>query len=201
MPLVRRKVWNNGRKWVGNLLPALFFIPFAGLGIKWMLDKNSIFGPGLWLVVVGTVMGWIGLNLFGLYGNAFMRRELQRDLKARGCDFDVPHFFVGFTTPRFFNVLDAHEDIGFVFLHSEVLEFVGEAHTVKVPRHEITNIYFRPNIHTWVGLGRWISVEGARKDKKFRLSIEPREKNFLLLNLLSSKEIRGRLLSWAGKRG
>jgi len=196
---VRRKVWNNGRKWAGNLLPALFFVPFAGLGVKWMLDKGSIFGPGLWLVVVGTVLGWLGLNIFGLYGNAFMRRELKRDLTAKGVDFNVPHLFVGFTTPRFFNVLDAHEDIGFVFLRQEILEFVGESHNLKVPRNEVTNIYFRPNIHTWVGIGRWICIEGTHKDKKFRLSIEPREKNFLILNLLEGKQTQMRLLKWAGK--
>jgi len=200
MPLVASRVWNNRRKWIGNLLPALFFIPPTALGVKWMLDNSSIFGKGMWLVVLGTVLGWIGLNLFGLFANAFMRRELTRELKAKGVDFDAPHFFVGFTTPRFFNVLDAHEDIGFLFMRKEILEFAGESHSLKIPRADIKRIRFRPNVHSWVGLGRWICVEGVQKNTNFRLSIEPREKNFLLLNLIDSANVRKQIEKWAFKK-
>jgi hypothetical protein len=199
MRLVARKVWTNGRKWVGNLVPALFFLPFVAWGVHLMLKTDQILGSGLWFVAIGVLLGWIGLNIFGLSGNAFMRRELKRNLVAKNVSFDDPHFFVGFSSPRFFGVLDAHEDIGFLFLHEESLEFVGELNQVKIGKAEIQQIRFRPNVHTWVGLGRWISIDGQRKKSRFRMNVEPREKNFLLLNLLGSRAVKEQLRAWAAK--
>jgi hypothetical protein len=197
--LVARKVWTNGRKWVGNLLPALFFMPPVAWGIYWMFKNDQILGPGFWYVALGTLLGWIGLNIFGLTGNAFMRRELKRNLIAKNVAFEDPHFFVGFSSPKFFGVLDAHEDIGFLFLRESTLEFVGEVNQVKIARGEIKEIRFRPNIHSWVGLGRWISIDGLRKKSRFRMNIEPREKNYLLLNLLTSRRVKEELQAWAAK--
>ena len=196
MPLVARKVWNNHRKWLGNLLPALFFVPPAAWGIYLMLRENNPLSSGLWFVLLGTLLGWIGLNLFGLYQNGFMRRELKRELTAKGVSFDDPHLFVGFASPRFVSVLDAHEDLGFLFLRAEYAEFIGEKSELKVPTNEITNIRFRPNIHTWVGLGRWICIEGVQKKTNFRMSLESREKNYLMLNLLESQKIKKQIQSW-----
>jgi hypothetical protein len=198
MRQVARKVWTNRRKWLGNLLPALFFLPFLVWGIYWMHQNDTILGKGLWLVALGTALGWVGLNIFGLVGNAFMRRELKRELIAKGINFDDPHFFVGFASPKFINMLDAHEDIGFLFLRAEIVEFVGESNDVKIPRGEITRIHFRPNVHTWVGLGRWICIEGTHKKVRFRMSVEPREKNYLLLNLFTSGAVRAKIEAWRG---
>ncbi|MBC8064465.1 MAG: hypothetical protein H7Y17_06525 [Chlorobia bacterium] len=191
-----RKVWTNRRKWLGNLLPALFFLPLNVWGIYWMMQNETILGKGLWLVALGTVCGWIGLNLFGLVGNAYMRRALKRELVAKHVDFNDPHFFVGFASPKFINILDAHEDIGFLFLREEMVEFVGESNNVKVPKVQIQRVIFRPNVHTWVGIGRWICIEGLHKKTRFRLSIEPRERNFLLMNLIGSGAIKKRILDW-----
>jgi hypothetical protein len=196
MPEVAAKVWTTQRKWIGNILPALLFIPFVAWGIVWMLQKDEIYGRGLLLVAIGVAAGWIGLNFFGLFGNGFMRRELKRILTARGIDFSDPHYFVGFATPRFSSVLDAHEDIGFLFLRPDTLQFVGEQHELKVPRSEISKVRFRPNVHSWVGLGRWISVEGVQGGTRFRMNVEPRERNYLLANLLSSKCIKRAILRW-----
>lgn len=199
MPLVARKVWTNRRKWLGNLLPALFFLPPMAWGIYWMLQKDEILGPGLWWVIGGVLAGWLSLNLFGLIGNSFMRRELKRELVAKHVDFADPHFFVGFASPKFTNILDPHEDIGFVFLRENSVDFVGEDNNVKIPRAEIQRIFFRPNVHTWVGLGRWICIEGLRKKTRFRMHIEPRERDFLMLNLLSGRKVRDQIEAWFKK--
>lgn len=196
MPLVARKVWTNSRKWAGNMLPAIFLLPFAGYGVFLMLKTNDVLGPGFWWVVAGVGSGWVALNLFGLIGNAFMRRELKRELVAKHVDFDSPHFFVGFASPKFTNILDPHEDIGFLFLREGSAEFIGEANNVKVPKPEIQRIFFRPNVHSWVGLGRWICIEGLRKQTKFRMHIESREKNFLILNLLGSRKVKDQISAW-----
>lgn len=165
-----------------------------------MVENDAILGKGLWLVCGGVALGWIGLNLFGLPGNAFMRRELKRELMAKGVDFTDPHYFVGFASPRFFNMLDAHEDIGFLFLHPESLEFVGEANRVKVPKSEVRQAKFRPNVHTWVALGRWISIDCIRSNKRYRLNVEPRERNFLLMNLFAGGAMRRQIQVWLGPR-
>lgn len=193
------RVWTNRRKWIGNLLPTLFFLPPVILGVIWMNQNSAIWGKGLWLVVSGTFLGWVALNFFGLWANGFMKRTVKRELTAKLVNFEDPHIFVGFAKPRFFSMLDAHEDIGYLFLRPEILEFVGEVNHVKINRADIQQVRFRPNVHTWVGLGRWITVEGKLKETTFRLSIEPRERNFLLLNLLASGKIRDRILRWAAK--
>jgi hypothetical protein len=193
MPVVAGKVWTTRRKWIGNLLPTLFFLPFVSWGVVWMFQKDEIYGRGLLLVAIGVLAGWVGLNLFGLLGNGFMKRELKRTLSARGVDFSDPHYFVGFATPRFSSILDAHEDLGYLFLRADALEFVGEEHELKIPRSEISKVRFRPNVHTWVGLGRWISIEGAHESARFRMNIEPREHNYLIGNLLISRSVRDAL--------
>lgn len=200
MRQVAAKVWNNRRKWVGNLLPALFFLPPVILGILWMHKNNAIFGYGLWMIGLGTLLGWVGLNLFGLFANGFMKRQIRRELMAKDVSFDDPHFFVGFATPRFINMLDAHEDVGYLFLRESYIEFIGESNQVKIPRSEVHSVRFRPNIHSWVGLGRWICVEGERKGKRFRLSVEAREKDFLMLNLFASGNVRRVIAAWLAKR-
>lgn len=174
-------------------------LPLVGWGVLWMLERDTILGLGLWLVVGGVALGWIALNLFGLPGNAFMRRELKRELSSRGVDFSDPHYFVGFASPRFFNMLDAHEDIGFLFLRAETLEFVGEENRIKVPKFEVKQVRFRPNVHTWVGLGRWISIDCLRDAKRYRINVESRERNFLLLNLFASKSVKREIQAWLTK--
>lgn len=196
MPLVARKVWTTRRKWLGNVLPALFFLPPVAWGVYWMLENEVILGPGFWWVVAGVVAGWVALNLFGLFGNAFMQRELKRELAAKHVDFTDPHHFVGFASPKFTNILDPHEDIGFLFLRDGLMEFVGETNDVKIPKAEIQRVFFRPNVHTWVGLGRWICIEGTRKNTRFRMHIESRERDFLLLNLLGSRAVRRKIEGW-----
>ncbi len=203
MPLVatKRKVWTTRRKLIGNVLPALFFLPFVAYGIYWMLDRDDILGPGLWWVVAGVVAGWVALNFFALFGNSFMRRELKRELTAKRIDFSDPHFFVGFASPKFTNILDPHEDIGFLFLRNGVAEFVGEDNQVKVPKGEIKRVFFRPNVHSWVGLGRWICIEGVRKEARYRMHVESRERNFLMLNLSGGKKVKDQIAGWLKEPG
>ena len=101
---VAARVWTNRRKWIGNLLPTLFFIPPVIFGVTWMNQNSAIWGKGLWLVVSGTVLGWIALNFFGLWANGFMKRTVKRELTAKLVNFEDPHIFVGFAKPRFFSM-------------------------------------------------------------------------------------------------
>jgi hypothetical protein len=60
-------------------------------------------------------------------------------------------------------------------------------------------VRFRANVHTVIGLGRWISIEGFADGKPIRLLIEPRERPQLLGNLRYSKRLAQRIRRWASE--
>jgi hypothetical protein len=196
MRLVKPTVWTTRRKWLGNLIPALFYLPPLAYGIFWMTQKDEILGVGLVYVAVSPVLAWIALNFFGLFENSRMRRELTRELRARESGLPDDALFVGFATPKYHGVLDAHEDVGFLIFGDSELEFRGERRSVQVPRREIALVRFRPNVHTLVGLGRWISVEGVSKGQPFRLLVEPRVRATMLGNLRQGKALKSRIEVW-----
>jgi hypothetical protein len=189
-------VWNQQRKALGNLIPAVFWFVPTSAGLAWMVIHAEIMGPGLNAVIAGTVIGWLALNQFGGYTNGRLRRQLERILRARGDSKDVGGTFVGFATPKYSSLWDAHEDVGFLLMLPDRLRFVSETRTVEVRRSEITQVRFRPNVHTWVGLGRWVSVEGVAAGRPIRLLLEPRERITMLGNLRRGVRFRRELQTW-----
>lgn len=195
MPAVTAKVWTTGRKWAGNILPALFYLPLAISGGIVMWRRQEFFGLGLWLLCGSVLVGWLALNFFGFIGNGFAKRQLRREINARvGLPNDAP--FVGFARPGFRGALDPHEDLGFLVLKEDRLELLGESVTIELPRVNVTAVRFKPNIHTWVGLGRWISVEATIEGKKASVLIEPRERATMLGNLIFGKNLAWSLKAW-----
>jgi hypothetical protein len=188
-------VWTPIRKLMGNIVPAIFWLPLATCGIYIMFDGHRVASAGLWCLVGATFAGWVGLNLFGLFQNGVMRRQLSRILNA---DEDLPadRFFVGFTTPKYTGLLDAHEDVGFLCFTPKALLFVGERRTVEMPRDCVRGVVYRPNAHTILGLGRWISIEGEASRHPVRMLVEPRERPTMLGNLLYGRRLRSRVESW-----
>ena len=63
-------------------------------------------------------------------------------------------------------------------------------------KDQIKGVRFRPNVHTMVGLGRWVSVEATAAGKPIRLLVEPREKRTMLGNKRYGKALRTRLEAW-----
>jgi hypothetical protein len=196
-PLVAATVWTPIRKMMGNIVPAFFWLPLAVYGVYIMFASHRIVTAGTWSLVGATVLGWIGLNLFGLFQNGVMRRRLARILNE---DEDLPkdHAFVGFTTPKYSGLLDAHEDVGFLCFTPTALLFVGEARTVEMPRECVRGVVYRPNVHSLVGLGRWISVEGEASHHPVRMLFEPRERPTMLGNLLYGPRLRKKIEAWIG---
>ncbi|MFQ3588511.1 MAG: hypothetical protein SNJ76_12735, partial [Fimbriimonadaceae bacterium] len=68
---------------MGNLVPALFGLPFGVAGVAWILRFQEIFSPGLALVAVCPVVAWWAVDRMGLYDNEAMRRESEARLAAR----------------------------------------------------------------------------------------------------------------------
>ncbi len=197
MPGMTPTVWTARRKWLGNLAPLLVWLPFAIGGFAWMAIRRSTIGPGLLLLILATVLGWVALNQFGLFENARMKAQLKRILASRGEALpDVDRWFVGFASPKYAALLDAHEDVGFFTISPDRLLFASETRTIEIAKGDVRRIRFRPNVHSMVGLGRWICIEGTIGSKPIRLNIEPRERRTLLGNLREGKRLLARLAKW-----
>ena len=196
MPLVETKVWTEHRKMMGNLLPALVWLPFSGAGLVMMAVSGEMLGPGLWLLVSGSIMGWLALDSLGLYQNEQMRESLTKMLDAREESPADGGVFVGFSTPRYHGLLDAHEDVGFLRILPDKLVFVSETRHVELAKADIRSVRFRPNVHTILLLGRWVSLEGEHDGNALRMLVEPRERATMLGNFRYARTLHTRLSVW-----
>lgn len=185
---------------MGNLIPIILALPFAAIGVWRVLETQEMMGDGLAWLVAMPIVGWMAVNLFGHFENATMRDAMRARLVQQGVDLGESRTFVGFARPGRSGLLDPHEDVGFLVVRADELEFVGETHRVRVPRDAVVRVRFRMNIHSWVGLGRWVSIEGTLEDTPIRLLVEPREKSTLLGNRIFSTELCRRLREWLEKK-
>ena len=203
MRLVRpklTKVWTSRRKWLGNVVPMLFWIAPTVGGVYWILRTNVVIGLGLWILIAGQVCGWLALNFFGLFENGRIKRDSMRNLAHRQPPAPGPVIFVGCASTRHRSMLDAHEDVGFLAFGKDELEFIGDERRVRILREQVQQVRFLPNVHTVVGLGRWISIEATIAGLPVRLLLEPRERNTMLGNLLISGWLKKVIIDWrAGK--
>lgn len=181
---------------MGNLLPAIFALPPMAYGVWRLYVASQILGPGLVWIGAGVVAGWLAMNFLGLYQNGRMRRDMLRDYRSERGEDGLDKLFVGMARPTYSSIVDPHEDVGFLILHGDRLEYWGEDLKVSLGRSQIKDVRFRPNAHSLVGLGGWISIEGISDGKPVRLLIEPREKSTLLGNIAFSRQLRKKLERW-----
>lgn len=181
---------------MGNLVPLLGALPFGVVGLALAIQRQQMSGLPLWVFSLMPVAGWLLMNSLGLFENAKMRAELQRRLSPR-----PQHVFVGVARPSFRGLLDPHEDVGFLVLGETALEFLGESLKIRIDRKSLNGVRFRPNVHSMVGLGRWVSVEGVLEGTPIRLLIEPRERRTLWGNRAFSKELRHQIEVWLRREG
>lgn len=192
--LVTPRVWTPARRLAGNLLPMAACLPFLVAGLALYRPGDGFARPSMWLLAAFPVAGWIAANFLALPGNAAMRRALARRFGEPPTD---DAWFVGFARPSYRGLLDPHEEVGFLSLERAAIRFRGETHEVSLPRESVRNVRFRPNPHSWVGLGRWVSVEGEVDGTRVRLLVEPRERATLLGNRRLGSQMRDRIATWA----
>lgn len=197
----RQHVWTPAVKLMGNLLPIGVALPFALFAIGWMIAKGAIGTLGLAFFAFSPVAAWISMNFLGLYRNRQMRRQLEVFLRGVRPKLSSPILFVGAATPKYSSLLDPHEDIGFLILLPDKLEFFGDRMNLAIDRSKVVGVEFRPNVHTVVGLGRWISIDGVADKERIRLLIEPREKSTLLGNLLFGRQVKRKIEAWIKQEG
>lgn len=185
MPPEKKLIWNNARKWQGNLVPAMLSIPFAAGGLYLYNPENPLDPLSIGLLAAFPVVGWICLNAFGLWGNDQMQAQLGRIYgRDRGQKSDRM-VFVGYAKPGFRDALDPHQGIGFLIVHEDHLELYGETEQIQVPKSDITGFSFRKNMHSALLLGGWLVIEAGEQT----LFIEPRER----VTLRGNRRFRGTL--------
>lgn len=195
MPPPAARVWTTTKKVLGNVLPIFLASPIlvlAALEFGRSGPSTKLIGwIGLFLAVA-----WVFLVFLGLIGNGGMRREMGRRLHIERAFDKTERYFVGFARPAYKSTLDPHEDVGFLLLHPDEIEFYGSELKLVLARSSVTGVCFRPNTHTLVGLGRWVSIEGIVEDRPVRLLIEPRVKATLIGNLMFSRTLLRRIEKW-----
>jgi hypothetical protein len=189
------RVWTTWRKVVGNLLPLVLAGPVFYLAVQEFSHNGA---TALLMVWIGAFIAaaWVLLALLGFFGNGAMRREMGRRLHIERAFDKTPRFFVGFARPTYKSALDPHEDVGFLILHKDRIEFWGDEVKVSIDKRDVTGARFRANTHTIVGLGRWVSIEAVVGEKPVRLLVEPREKATLIGNFLFSKRLLSAVREW-----
>lgn len=188
---MKSTIWTNWRKFAGNLFPGMVWAIPTTWGILGVVKTGQYLGQGLAGVVIGVIAGWISTNFFGLYQNRKMRRELEEVIDD-GLEGHGKKYFVGLSEPGGGSAFDPHDRVGFLVLEKEQLRFVDDVDVLELPRAGIVSIRFRPNIHSLLGLGRWVAIEGA--DKTWL--VEPREKRTLIGNKRFSKGLKRELEFW-----
>lgn len=173
MAVDRKRVWNLARQIPGNLIPVLITLPFLGLALQEMAQYGATL-KGFLYGIAFLVVGWLAVNFLGLMGNGSLRRAIELRFKDTYEYDNHEKFFVGFSRPGHHGLLDPHEDLGFLVFRESGLEFFGEVHKIELDWDQITEVRKRPNIHSWLWLGGWISIEARVEEKDVRLQIEPR---------------------------
>ena len=161
-----------------------------------MIQRTEVDNLGVACVALGVILGWLGTNFFGAMPNRAMRGQLERILKVKGEKISDDTWFVGFATPRYSSALDPHEDVGFLLLGTDGLRFLSEVRTVELEKASVKRVHYRFNVHTLVGLGRWVAVEGEVSGQPVRLLLEPRNRPSMLGNLSASRRLRTAISDW-----
>ncbi|MDX2066740.1 MAG: hypothetical protein SFX74_13470 [Fimbriimonadaceae bacterium] len=192
----RATIWTERRKWMGNLIPMTAWLPFTGIGIFHLVQDPTNLDPIWSWLLAGVAAAWLMVNFFGLFENGKMQSELRRKLEFRRVKVPADAIFVGMSTPSFSSLLDTHEDVGFLAIGDDAVEFMGEHRRIRIGRDEVRRIRSRANIHTFIGLGGWICIDGVTDGKAIRLQVEPRVRSIMIANVLGRRALRGRLETW-----
>lgn len=195
MPNGSRPVWTVGRKLLGNILPMVLALPLLALGILGF-PSTGMSGSTLGYFVSFPIVGWLATNFLGPSGSWGMKQVMGKRLHDERPFDKTWKILVGFARPAYRGLLDPHEDIGYLLVHSNRLEFFGSTHNIEIDRSEVQKVGFRPNPHTWLGLGRWVCVEGVSQGQSVRLLVEPRERGTLIGNLIEGTKLKQRIQNW-----
>lgn len=183
---------------MSNLVPMCVAAPLPAAAIAVQMRDPLGF---MWIYLLGAtpVMLVFTINFFGLYQNRTLRGEMLSLLTKKYPDETARSVFVGFSRPNRRSAIHHHEDIGWLIMRADAIEFLGETKKYSIPRSDITAIRLAWNINTIFGLGRWVSIEGRLGGKAIKMLVEPRERRTMLGNFRFAKTLMTTLRSWKSK--
>lgn len=186
-----KRAWTDYRKVMSNLTPLVAVAPFPALA--WYLDRlqKPMFALVVWCLC--PIILWLGINFFGLFQNRAIRKELSVRISA---DMMGRAVFVGFSRPNRTQLIHHHEDVGWLILNPDSIEFIGDAQHHKIEKASVKSVRTKWNINTILGLGRWVCIDGVVESKPVRMLLESREKNSLLANFRFTKQLCIRIAQW-----
>jgi hypothetical protein len=194
--MLQQPVWTLRRQVLGNIVPLLISGPMIGFGLWWMYRSGRIFSVGLILVAAAILIGWIMLNYLGLHENAQMKQQMAWRLSSALKDLPSRRYFVGMATPNFVGWIDPHEDVGYLLIFRDRIDYHGEKIRASFRRSEIRGFESRMNVHSLIFLGGWVVVRAERDGKPIELRVEMREKHSLRANRGMNKLLLSRLRKW-----
>ena len=195
MPLTDGPLWTRRRQLAANALPLGVLLAGVVVAALRFRDGATLLDS---LIIAGlsVVAAWVTTGLFGLWANEKLKHEMgRRWYEAHGFE-KVEKYFVGCARPSYRGVLDPHEDVGWLVVHENRVEFFGSFLKLEMDKADVAQVVKRANPHTWLGLGGWISLEGQAKDATLRLLIEPREARTLWGNIRAARGLVQRLREW-----
>ena len=191
-------IWTPSRKLLGNLIPLLVPLPIIAIALWRVFEGGATFGEMIVWMVLAVAALWFGVNLLGLFQNEAIKKAMWRRVSASLHENEIPKepLFVGFSRPAYRSAIDPHEDVGFLLLHADRIEFFGDKDRVELPKKSLVRVTLRPNPHSWALLGGWVSVEGLVEGLPVRMLFEPREKKTLLANRRLRKPLMEKIQRW-----
>lgn len=199
MPAGAKPVLTAQHKLMGNLVPLAVLLSVAFLGAV-LVGRSRSDALGWFLLLSSPVLTWMTTNFVGLWDNRRLRAQVEFRLKTLRPRNTDRKYFVGFARPSYRSVLDPHEDVGFLIFHEDRLEFFGGELHFTLFREDYGDVRFRPNPHTWLGLGGWVSIEGKVDGLPVRMYVEPRENFSLIGNRRWAKFLMMEVKKWSRER-
>lgn len=185
---------------MGNLIPAITWLPATVIGILLIQLSHDPLGLGFRVLIGGQILTLVVLNFTGLFENNSMRRALYREFQVLRPNHRGWKMFVGYASERYSSWLDPHEDLGYCCLTPDTFEFYGDSKIRTVKREQVSRIRWKPNVHSLLGMGRWIVIEAVQDGKLVTLKFEPRDRDNLFGNLLLGRKLKQRLENWLQKK-
>lgn len=194
-----QRVWSLRLQVLSNVLPVIPFFPFPFIAV-W-LESHGYMEVAVVVWVASPLVLWSSINFLALAFNESIKRRLKPLAFSMQSGPVMRTWFVGFALPHRRQMIHPHYDVGWLQLYSDEIVFVGERERTGLKKSEITGIGFSANIHTLLGLGRWMVIDGRTSTGRVRLLIEPRECRTLLGNLRLGKRMVAEIRRWwLGKR-
>jgi hypothetical protein len=188
------QIWTDGRKWMANLLPLIACAWIPPLALWLDSTQRPLIATIAWAAL--PVCFWLAINFLSLAGNANLRSAMRPALERDIPDAKGNAHFVGFSRPKAKGGVHPHEDIGWLVLLPDRIEFLGETQRHSFDRADIRRVRFAANINTLFGLGRWLVVEANDAGKRVQMRFEPRERGTMFGNLLLSRKLGSRVREW-----